>query len=171
MEQDEVLAQTLLQGDKDLREHTYVVEAVRQALEGLCTSTMWDDSPSVKKLETVQHLATTFRAIATPDRHVLELVERLHPTPAVGGTPQGHACQAIRELEQADRGWYAGPIGLLEPSGDGEFGVAIRSGLVEGNQALLYAGAGIVSGSDPQQEWAETKLKFAPLLSALAGEG
>ncbi len=168
VEQDEVLAQTLLQGAKDQREHSYVVEAVRQALEGLCTDTRWDDAPSVTKLETVQHLATTFIATAPPGRHVLELVERLHPTPAVGGTPRSPALRVIRELERTDRGWYAGPIGRLDPSGDGEFGVAIRSALVHGSEALLYAGAGIVAGSDPEQELAETELKLAPLLSALA---
>ena len=169
-EQDDLFARTLLREDKDLREHAYVVDAVRQALDGLCTGTTWDERPSVTKLETVQHLATTFRAIASPERHLLDLAERLHPTPAVGGTPQHRARQVIRELEQADRGWYAGPVGRLDSSGDGELGVAIRSGLVEGSQALLYAGAGIVNGSDPQQEWAETELKLAPLLSALAGE-
>jgi isochorismate synthase len=168
--QDNLFARTLLREDKDLREHAYVVDAVRQALDGLCTGTTWDERPSVTKLETVQHLATTFRAIASPERHLLELAERLHPTPAVGGTPQHRAQQVIRKLEQADRGWYAGAVGRLDPSGDGELGVAIRSGFVAGNQALLYAGAGIVSGSDPQQEWAETELKLAPLLSALVGE-
>ena len=168
VEQDEMLAQALLQGAKDRREHSYVVEAVRCALERLCTDTRWDDTPSVTKLERVQHLATTFSATAPPGRHVLELVERLHPTPAVGGTPRSQALQTIRELEHADRGWYAGPIGRLDPLGDGEFGVAIRSALVHGSEALLYAGAGIVAGSDPEQELAETELKLAPLLSALA---
>ncbi len=97
------------------------------------------------------------------------MVDRLHPTPAVGGLPRGEALQLIREIEAMDRGWYAGPIGIVDRWGDGDFGVAIRSALVGEGEALLYAGAGIVAGSDPSQEHAETELKLKPMLTALQG--
>ena len=171
VEQDEVLGQALLDRHKDQREHAYVVQAVRESLSGLCTDVAYDPEPGLLKLPSVQHLATHFNAGISVDRHVLDLVQALHPTPAVGGTPRDTAMETIRAIEGADRGWYAGPIGHIGPSGDGEFGVAIRSALVQGNKALLYAGAGIVEGSEPDLELAEVELKLNAMGSILAGEG
>ena len=169
-EQDQAMSKALMDAPKERQEHAYVVEAARQALEPLCTELHWEPSPGLAKLETVQHLATLFKGTTDTNRHVLELVERLHPTPAVGGTPRHDAMAAIREVEGFDRGWYAGPVGLVDSQGDGEFGIAIRCALLRGDEACLYAGAGIVAGSDPAAEWAELTLKLRPMLTALGGE-
>jgi isochorismate synthase len=171
VEQDEVLGQALLDRHKDRREHAYVVQAVRESLSSLSTDVRYDHEPGLLTLPSVQHLATHFNASVSADRHVLDLVQALHPTPAVGGTPRDKAMEAIRAIERADRGWYAGPIGHIDAAGDGQFGVAIRSTLVQGNKALLYAGAGIVEGSEPGPELAEVELKINAMRSVLAGEG
>jgi menaquinone-specific isochorismate synthase len=99
--------------------------------------------------------------------HVLDLIARLHPTPAVGGTPRAPAMAAIARLEPFARGLYAGPQGWVDHRGGGEFFVGIRSALVDGHAATVYAGAGIVAGSDPEKEFAETELKFQALIGAL----
>lgn len=166
-EEDILLGRLLLGSNKELREHSIVVDWISERLGKLCRELRWNDAPQLIKLSSVQHLATTFTGQPSLDCHVLDLVAALHPTPAVGGTPLGPALEAIRRLEKRDRGWYAGPIGWVDRRGRGEFGVAIRSALVRGNGALLYAGAGIVSGSDPEREFEETSIKFKPLLSAI----
>jgi menaquinone-specific isochorismate synthase len=97
------------------------------------------------------------------------MVERLHPTPALGGFPKEKAIEKIRELEPMHRGWYAAPVGWIDHEDNGEFVVAIRSGLIEGNRAALFAGCGIVEESDPESEYFETKMKLKPMLSALGG--
>jgi isochorismate synthase EntC len=94
-------------------------------------------------------------------------VEQLHPTPAVGGRPREAALRHIQECEKVDRGWYAGAVGWLDQQGEGEFSVAIRSALLHGNTATLFAGCGIMADSDPQREYAESRLKLAPMLAAL----
>jgi menaquinone-specific isochorismate synthase len=99
--------------------------------------------------------------------NVLDLVDCLHPTPAVGGYPQQPALEVMRELEAIDRGWYAGPFGWIDLTGSGEFAVAIRSAVIDGATASLFAGCGIVDGSDPRDELAETELKLQPMRSAL----
>ena len=167
--QDEEVGQRLLHSAKDLREHAFVVESVRDALLPSCSNLRWDQTPTLSQLKHIQHLTTTFTGTIESDQHVLDLVERLHPSPAVGGTPTTTAMEVIRRLEGFDRGWYGGPIGWVGPNGDGEFCVAIRSALLHGNQAHLFAGAGIVAGSDPSSEFRETYLKFQPMISALAG--
>ncbi|MGA9286713.1 MAG: chorismate-binding protein, partial [Anaerobacillus sp.] len=93
----------------------------------------------------------------------------LHPTPALGGYPQEEAVMEIKQIENLDRGWYAGPVGWIDHQGNGEFAVAIRSGLLNGDQAKLYAGCGIVGDSDLHSEYEETKMKFKPMLTALGG--
>ena len=98
---------------------------------------------------------------------ILDLVERLHPTPAVGGWPRAAALELLEEQEHLDRGWYAGPIGWLDARGDGEFVVAIRSGVVERDHASLFAGCGIVGDSEPDREWAESGMKLQSLASAI----
>ncbi len=117
----------------------------------------------------MQHLLTPVVAEAIAPGSLLALAERLHPTPAVGGVPRAAAVAAIRHLEARPRGWYAGSLGWVDAQGDGELVIALRSGILRGPTALLYAGCGVVAGSDPEREYAETEVKFAPLLAALGG--
>jgi len=115
----------------------------------------------------VQHLHLPISATLPAGMHILDLVARLHPTPAVGGTPRVPAVAAIARLEPFARGLYAGPQGWVDHRGGGEFFVGIRSALVDGHSATVYAGAGIVAGSSPEKEFAETELKFKALIEAL----
>jgi isochorismate synthase len=166
-ETDRSLRAALLGSAKEAHEHEVVVRWVRSALAPLCEELEIAPAPQVLELANVRHLATEIRGRLRGAPPLLELVERLHPTPAVAGFPLAAALPEIGRREALDRGWYAGPIGWFDAAGDGEFAVAIRSALVTGNEALLYAGAGVVAGSDPERELAETNLKLAPLLSAL----
>jgi menaquinone-specific isochorismate synthase len=125
----------------------------------------------VRQLSNVQHLLTPVTAALPAGADLLRVVGELHPTPAVGGTPREAAVRRIAELEPFERGLYAGALGWVDHRGDGEFFVGIRSAVVEGPKARLFAGAGIVRGSDPDQEFAETDLKFAALRDALLGVG
>ncbi len=116
----------------------------------------------------IQHLATPIVAQLAEPRSAVELAGMLHPTPAVGGEPWPAAAAAIAELEQMDRGWYAGPVGWMDATEDGEFCVALRSALLRDREAHLYAGVGVVAGSDPAAELAETEIKLGALLPLLA---
>ena len=160
-------AERLLGSDKDRREHQLVVDQIVRRLEPLCDRLEVAFRPQVRALRDVLHLLTPVAGhLATP-RHVLELVAELHPTPAVGGVPTETAMRWIREHEQAGRGWYAAPVGWFDASGDGDFAVALRSCVLSGREAFLYAGAGIVRDSDPDLEYTETELKKQALLTAL----
>jgi isochorismate synthase len=162
------LAARLLASAKDREEHDIVVRSTIGALEDTCEDvTSAPDSPRVARARSVQHLETPISARMPHAGHVLDLVECLHPTPAVGGFPRERALATIRELEAIDRGWYAGPFGWTDLQGDGEFVVAIRSALVAGRSAALFAGCGIVADSVPAAEWEETCLKLRPMLAAL----
>ena len=122
------------------------------------------------KVANIQHLATPLHAQLAEARSALELAGMLHPTPAVGAGARGPLGEAaMRELEQLDRGWYAGPVGWMDAAEDGEFCVALRSALLRDRTAHCYAGAGIVADSDPSAELAETEIKLAALLPLLAG--
>lgn len=167
---DRALGEQLLASAKERWEHALAAQAVQEGLASLCTSLQWEQTPQLVKLPTVQHLATSFTGHCRPGVHVLDMVDRLHPTPAVAGAPRAPALALIREAEGFDRGWYAGPIGIVDRHGDGEFALALRCGLLHGRRATIYAGAGIVAGSEPDGEWAETELKLKPLQRALAGE-
>jgi menaquinone-specific isochorismate synthase len=125
------------------------------------------DRPSLRRLANVQHLHTSIEARLPSSVHLLDVAERLHPTPAVGGSPREAALPRIRELEGFERGLYAGALGWVNSRGDGELFVGIRSALIEDCRARLYAGSGIVSGSDPAKELAETELKFRVMEQAL----
>ncbi len=164
---DDARAQTLLASDKDRREHAIVVEAIVAALQPLCATLAVAPTPEVLRLPNVQHLRTPIAGRLTARTHILDLVARLHPTPAVAGHPRAAALAALPVHEGLERGWYAGPLGWFDAAGDGRFDVALRSALVRGRQAVLFAGAGIVAGSDPAAELAETRLKLQPLLAAL----
>jgi menaquinone-specific isochorismate synthase len=152
---------------KELEEHQLTVAAIQRSLDPVCEEVRLPSRPAVHRLKHLLHLRTPIQATLRAETHVLELVERLHPTPAVGGVPTAAAMEWIVSREPFDRGWYAGPVGWLDAHGDGEFNVALRSGLVRGQSVRLFAGAGIVRGSLSSAEYDETKLKLAAMLSSL----
>lgn len=158
---------TLLQSDKDRREHAYVIDAICEALRPLCETLEAPTEPEVRHLQAIYHLRTPVRATLASDVHILDLVARLHPTPAVGGLPRERALEFITFHERAERGWYAAPVGWIDSAGNGEFVVALRSSLIAGDKVHVYAGAGIVEGSDSSSEYAETELKLGGMLGAL----
>ncbi len=160
-------AERLLHSGKDLREHELVVDQIVRRLRPLCDRLEVDSRPRVRALRDVLHLLTPVAGRLSAPRHVLELVEALHPTPAVGGVPTEVAMRWIREHEPSGRGWYAAPVGWFDAAGDGDFAVALRSCVLRGREAFLYAGAGIVRDSDPHLEYTETELKKQALLTAL----
>lgn len=170
---DEELVAGLMASDKARHEHQVVVEVLEKALAEVCSEIDVPEQPSVMALRNVSHLATritgrlaTGKATGgTPS--ALELAARIHPTPAVGGDPTDAAVEYLKEVEGFDRGCYAGPVGWVDARGDGEFAVGIRCAEVDGCQAKIYAGNGVVAGSDPDDELVETQLKLQALLAAL----
>ena len=165
--EDEWLAEELLADAKNVHEHDLVADTVREQLEPFAASISAGDR-RVRRLATVQHLHTPITAELNADRHVLELVEALHPTPAVGGLPPDRALETIHETEPFDRGWYAAPVGWIDAAGNGAFAVAIRSAVATRRRATLFAGVGLVADSDPDREWDEVQLKYRPILDELA---
>jgi len=165
--EDAALAEALLRSDKDRREHELVVEAVVGRLRRLGLTPGPAAAPGLRRLANLQHLHTPVRADLVPGVRLLDVLAALHPTPAVGGTPQDTALARIRELEGFPRGLYTGALGWMNARDGGEFFVGLRSALVEGAHARVYAGAGIVAGSTPEKEFAETELKFKAMLEAL----
>lgn len=166
---DAIQVRRLLRSEKDLREQRLVMESIRRRLGNLGIDCGSESRIGVLQLSNVQHLHTPIEAELPDGMDLLRLVEELHPTPAVGGTPREAACRRIRELEAFPRGLYAGPLGWVDAEGNGEFVVAIRSALIDGTKARAYAGAGIVDGSDADREYAETALKLRALLDNLTG--
>ena len=168
-EEDEAAGAALLHSAKDRIEHEIVVRALREGLAEFANDLRAPNQPELLRLHNIQHLATEVTARAHPGVDIFDLVQRLHPTPAVCGWPTPAARAVIVRHERFDRGWYAGPIGWIDGDGDGEFAVGLRSALVRGARAWLFAGAGIMGDSDPSGELAEIELKFRPLTSALGG--
>jgi menaquinone-specific isochorismate synthase len=171
-EEDLALGASLLASAKDTEEHEYAVAGVRATLAPLCDKLRVDGQPSLLRLANVQHLATAIsgklaQARRGADHSVLSLVAALHPTGAVCGTPTEAAMELIRELEGMDRGRYAGPVGWVDARGNGEWGIALRCAEIDGPRARLFAGCGIVTGSDPAAELAEAQTKFSPIQFAL----
>ena len=164
---DASAAADLLASAKDRREHALVVDAIAAALRPACDELSVPEAPTVRTLRNVHHLWSPLTGTLARPLHVLELAGRLHPTPAVCGTPRAAAIRWIREREPAPRGWYAGGVGWLDAAGGGALWVGIRAGLIEGRRAFLYAGAGIVEGSEADAELAETRVKRRPMLAAL----
>jgi menaquinone-specific isochorismate synthase len=166
---DTSLATALLDSAKDHAEHEYAVQSVALALAAHCTDLAVPSTPSLLRLANVQHLATDVTGVLADGSSVLALAASLHPTAAVCGTPTERAFAVIRELEGMDRGRYAGPVGWIDANGDGEFGIALRCASIEGDgdRLRLYAGCGIVSGSDPDAELAESQVKLVPMRDAL----
>ena len=164
-------AQHLLESGKDIREHEFVVSEILRLLEPLTTELAPAPQREVHRLRTVLHLRTPIQGKLREASHVLELVGKLHPTPAVGGVPTSAAIEFIAGHEPDERGWYTGPVGWFDAAGDGRFVVALRSGVVSGERADLYAGAGVVQDSNAPSEFAETRWKLAALLGALGVSG
>ncbi len=169
-ERDLALAGSLARSSKDLEEHEYAVRSVADAIEPFCTSINVPESPFVLHLANVMHLATDVTgALAETLAHVdaFTILEQLHPSAAVCGTPRPKAAQLISEIEGMSRGRYAGPVGWIDAAGDGELGIALRCGQINGDSIRIFAGCGIVAGSDPVKELAESEAKFVPMRSAL----
>ena len=169
MEEDRNYADKLLASHKESEEHNFVLEQIIRKLNPIVSEIQYSSTPYVLKLKNVQHLKTSITGKINHDAHILTLVNRLHPTSAVAGTPTDKAMDIIRIVELHDRGWYSGPIGWIDQKGDGEFYVALRSALVRNEEAHIFAGGGIVSESHPFTEWEETELKLQPIISALSG--
>ena len=160
---------TLAASTKDGLEHRLVIDAVVEGMRHCGVDVTTVRGPEVVRLATVLHLATTIAG--TVDTRsassALDLALRLHPTPAVAGAPRETALAMLRRLESFDRGCYAGPVGWVDADGDGEWAVALRCAELDGTTARLVAGAGVVAGSDPDAEWAETQAKLEPMLRVL----
>jgi isochorismate synthase len=156
--------------DKDRREHAFVRDAIVAALQPLTTDVRWPAEPAIKTLRHVHHLTTPIEATLRESAHVASLAGRLHPTPAMAGWPTADARRFIRDHEGWSRGWYASPIGWFDAAGDGVFAVGIRSALIDATGAWVYAGAGVVHGSDAALECKETRAKQAGMLAALGVE-
>lgn len=163
---DDALAAELLASPKDRAEHAVVRRMLCAALAELCDDVQALPEPSLLTLANVHHLHTNVSARLREGHSLLELVARLHPTPAVGGEPRADALRWIREHEQLDRGWYAAPVGWLGAAA-GEFAVGLRSGLLRGNEAWLFAGCGVVADSDPQAELEESEVKLRAMQGAM----
>jgi isochorismate synthase len=164
---DDHLGEQLLRSDKDRREHRIVADRIVRALRPHAVWVEAGAEPEIVKVANIQHLATPVIAQLSEPRSAIELAGMLHPTPAVGGEPWPAAAAAIAELEEMDRGWYAAPVGWMDATEDGEFCVALRSGVLRDREAHLFAGVGVVAGSDPAAELAETEVKLEALLPLL----
>ncbi|WP_347350513.1 isochorismate synthase [Intrasporangium sp.] len=169
---DLALAASLARSSKDLEEHEYAVRSVAESLAPHCSSMNVPESPFVLHLPNVMHLATDVAAVAANGATSLALAAALHPSAAVGGTPTADAVRIIGELEGMDRACYAGPVGWMDAAGDGAWGIALRCGAIDVDdprQIRIFAGCGIVAGSDPEDEVAESVAKLVPMRDALTG--
>jgi menaquinone-specific isochorismate synthase len=171
-EHDLALAGSLARSSKDLEEHEYAVRSLADALAPHCTSMNVPETPFVLHLPNVMHLATDVAGVLGGAGSSLALAAALHPTAAVGGTPTSEAMDVIRGIEAMDRGRYAGPVGWIDGNLDGEWGIALRCAEIDpddGRRLRLFAGCGIVAGSDPAAELAESEAKLVPMRDALLG--
>ncbi|WP_232713444.1 isochorismate synthase [Bacillus xiapuensis] len=166
--EDENLGEKLLNDRKNRVEHDYVVQMIRREMSALCEDVDVPSTPTLMKVRDIQHLYTPVIGYTNEDS-ILPFVEKLHPTPALGGLPNDKALREIRRLEMMDRGFYGAPVGWMDYRKNGEFAVAIRSGLLHKQRAVLYAGCGVVENSDPESEFIETGIKFRPMLRAIGG--
>ena len=165
---DDHLGEQLLRSDKNRREQRIVSERIVRILRPYAVWVEAAPEPVVIKVANIQHLGTPVIAQLAEPRSAVELAGLMHPTPSVGGEPRERAAETIAELERMDRGWYAGPVGWMDAAEDGEFCVALRSGLLRDREAHLYAGVGVVAGSDPAAELDETEIKLGALLPLLS---
>ncbi|MBE1555466.1 isochorismate synthase [Sporosarcina limicola] len=168
--EDRELGKELLEDHKNKEEHQYVVDMISQVFQTFCSDVEIPKVPKLMKIRDIQHLITPIEGQLERGIDIFRLIEALHPTPALGGVPREVSMEIIRNEENMDRGYYAAPIGWTDTSGDGEFAVAIRSALLDGATAYLYAGGGIVADSEPDKEYEETWVKFRPIMRALGGK-
>ena len=171
-DRDLTLAASLAKSSKDLEEHEYAVRSVADALAPFCSSTNVPESPFVLHLSNVMHLATDVTGVlndSAKQADIFTLIEKLHPSAAVCGTPTEEAKQLIKKLEQMNRGRYAGPVGWIDAHNDGEVAIALRCGQLSSDRKMIriFAGCGIVAGSDPVNEFAESQAKLMPMRTAL----
>lgn len=169
-EEDNDIGQQLLNDQKNRNEHQFVVNMIKNAVSSFAKFVEIPDQPILYPLKNLQHLYTPVNAELDQGYTLLDVVEKLHPTPALCGFPRESSLAFIRQFEQLERGWYGAPIGWFDQTFDGEFAVAIRSALVSENKGSLFAGCGVVQDSDPEIEYQETTIKFTPMLHALGGE-
>lgn len=167
-DEDRRFSEELMRSAKDRHEHALVVDDIAARLRPLTRAIDVPRQPSLRRVATVQHLSSEVTGILSGRASPFALLDVLHPTPAVGGTPRQESVAFIEKVEGLDRGWYSGGVGYVTPGGDCRLALSLRCGLIRGSTAWLYAGAGIVADSDPEAELAETRLKFRPLLELLA---
>lgn len=167
--EDKQIAEDLLHDHKNREEHDYVVQMITKNIAAVCDEIEMPAGPVVLTLRNLQHLYTPISARLKPTYTVFDIIERLHPTPALGGVPRTESLAFIREQEVLDRGWYGSPIGWLDSNHNSEFAVAIRSGLIQDDEVSLFAGCGVMRDSDAAMEYEETNVKFLPMLHALEG--
>lgn len=167
-EEDRAFGELLMASSKDRHEHRFVVTDIADRFGTIAHNISVDAVPSLRKTTHVQHLSTEIQATLAEPLSVIEIAGHLHPTPAVGGSPRAESAIVLGKEESIDRGWYAGGIGWVHPDGTGSIAIALRCALVRSTTAWLYAGAGIVSDSDPSAELEETRLKFRTMMSLLA---
>jgi len=170
VEEDENFTAELLQSDKNIAEHKSVVDFILKQLTPVTEKILFDSQPSIKKYKNIQHLYAQIRAKLKQDTNLFSLLELLHPTPAVCGTPKSEALKTINDLEDFDRGMYAGVLGWFNLENEGEFIVGIRSALLKEGFLRAFAGCGIVDGSESLSEFNETELKLRPILSLFTNE-
>ena len=166
-EEDQALGEKLMASAKERHEHAVVVQSIQKRLKALTRQLAISNEPEIVRFYNIQHLQTKIQGELLTPCGILPVVEAMHPTPAMGGTPRPAALAFIEQTEPFQRGWYASPVGWVDLEGNGLFAVAIRSAVVHQAHAQLFAGAGIVNDSDPDREWAEVQLKFRPMLEAL----
>jgi isochorismate synthase len=169
--EDGAMGTALLASEKDREEHAVVVAMLRETLAPLVDELVLPRVPRIVRSARLQHLVTEATALLRAGIGLLDVVEHLHPTPAVGGWPTGPALDLLDDESELDRGWYAGPVGWVDRAGDGDHTVAIRSALIHGRDASLFAGCGIVADSEPDREWAESELKLRVMGDALGWAG
>ncbi|MGR9048995.1 isochorismate synthase [Halobacillus faecis] len=168
-QEDLKLGEELLGDPKNRQEHQFVVEMIKEAVEACSSQVEVPNGPVLYPLRNLQHLYTPVKAVLDQGYTLLDVIEKLHPTPALGGMPQQVSVEYIRTHETLNRGWYAGPIGWFDAQDNGEFAVAIRSALIQQKEASLFAGCGVVEDSDPEAEYAETAVKLKPMMDVLGG--
>jgi menaquinone-specific isochorismate synthase len=164
---DAEIGEALLEDSKNREEHQYVVEMITGVIRKYADNLRLPAVPELMKLRQLQHLYTPVSANLQEGASMQQIVQELHPTPALGGLPKEKALAFIADREPLERGWYGAPIGWMDSYQNGDTAVAIRSGLLDGKQAVLFAGCGVVKDSDPEMEFEETAIKFRPMLEAL----
>lgn len=166
-EEDEAIQQELFNDEKNREEHAYVVQMIKESMLPYCKDISIPEEPVLYPLRNLHHLYTPVTATLLEGQSVFDVMKRLHPTPALGGSPKSTALAFIREKENMDRGWYGAPVGWLDSNQNSEFAVAIRSGLVQQDEVSLFAGCGVMRDSVAELEYEETNVKFLPMLQVL----